>query len=39
MGAQKNVPKKQKVKLLELTCLFVKRKFDEARRTTANVER
>ena len=39
MGAQKNVPKKQKVKLLGLTCLFVKRKFDEARRTTANVER
>ena len=24
MGAQKNVPKKQKIKLLGLTCLFVK---------------
>ena len=29
MGAQKNVPKKQKVKLLTLTCLFIKRKFKE----------
>ena len=29
MGAQKNVPKKQKVKLLTLTCLFVKAKFKE----------
>ena len=28
-GCQKNVPKKQKVKLLTLTCLFVKRKFNE----------
>ena len=29
MGAKKNVPKNQKVKLLKLTCLFVKRKFNE----------
>ena len=29
MSVQKNVPKKQKVKLLTLTCLFVKRKFKE----------
>ena len=29
MGAQKNVPKKQKVKWFTLTCLFVKRKFNE----------
>ena len=29
MGTQKNVPKKQKVKLLTVTCLFVKRKFNE----------
>ena len=29
MGAQKNNPKKQNVKLLGLTCMFVKRKFDE----------
>ena len=29
MGAQKNVPKKQNVKLLALTCLFGKRKFNE----------
>ena len=29
MGTQKNIPKKQKLKLLTLTCLFVKRKFDE----------
>ena len=29
MGAQKNVPKKQKDKLLTLTCLFIKRKFKE----------
>ena len=29
MGAQKNNPKKQNIKLLGLTCMFVKRKFDE----------
>ena len=29
MGAQKNIPRKQKVKLLGLTCLFVKRKFNQ----------
>ena len=29
MGAQKYVPKKHKVKLLILTCLFVERKFNE----------
>ena len=29
MSAQKNVPKKQKVELLILTCLFVKGKFKE----------
>ena len=29
MGAQKNAPKKQKAKLLTLTCLFIKRKFKE----------
>ena len=29
MDAQDNVPKKQKVKLSTLTCLFVKRKFNE----------
>ena len=29
MGAQTNVPKKQKVKFLTLTSLFVKRKFNE----------
>ena len=29
MGTQKNVPKKQKVKLLKSTCLFIKRKFNE----------
>ena len=29
MGTQKNVPKKQKIKLLILTSLFVKRKFKE----------
>ena len=28
MSAQKNVPKKQKVKSLTLTCLFAKRKFN-----------
>ena len=28
-GHPKNVPKKQKVKLLRLTCLFVKRKFNK----------
>ena len=30
MGTQKNVPKKQKVKLLVLTCLFVKSKFNKS---------
>ena len=46
MGAQKNAPKKQKVKLLGLTCLFIKRKFNETHKTsilttptTANMER
>ena len=29
MGAQKNVPRKQKAQLFTLTCLFVKRKFKE----------
>ena len=29
MGAQKNTPKKQQVKLLGLTCLFVKTKFNK----------
>ena len=28
MGIQKNVPKKQKVKFLSLTCLFTKREFN-----------
>ena len=32
MGAQKNVPIKQKVKLLTSTCLFVKRKFNETKK-------
>ena len=32
MGAQKNVPKIQKVELLTLACLFVKRKFKETLR-------
>ena len=31
-GHPKNVPKKQKVKLLRLTCLFVKRKFNETQK-------
>ena len=43
MGAQKNVPKKQKVYLLKLTCLFVKRKFNEIHKLTTptktNLER
>ena len=45
MGAQKNIPKKQKVRLLKLTCLFLKRKFNQTKisilttSTTANVER
>ena len=30
MGAEKNVPQKQKVKLLTLACLFLKRKFNES---------
>ena len=30
MGTQKNVPNKQKVKLLVLTCLFVKSKFNKS---------
>ena len=29
MGAQKNIPKKQNVKMLGLTCMFVKKKFNE----------
>ena len=29
METQKNVPKKQNVKLLGFPCMFVKRKFDE----------
>ena len=29
MGAQKSVPKKQNIKLFGITCLFVKRKFNE----------
>ena len=29
MGTKKNVPRKQKVKVLTLTCLFVKKKFNE----------
>ena len=29
MGTQKSVPKKQNVKLLKLTCLFLKRKINE----------
>ena len=43
MGAQKNVPKKQKVKLLGLICLYVKRSLMKLRKisvlttpTTAN---
>ena len=46
MDAQKNVPKKQEVRLLGLTGLLVKRKFNETHKdfsinypTTANVER
>ena len=29
MGTKKNVPRKQKVKVLTLICLFVKKKFNE----------
>ena len=29
MGAQKNVPQKQKIRLLKLICLFLKWKFNE----------
>ena len=30
MGAQENVPKKQKVKSLTLACLFLQSKFNES---------
>ena len=43
IGAQKNVPKTQKVELLGLTCLFVKRKFNKTHKdfsiNYANVEK